>query len=100
MLFDEGCYFLVQLANILRECFESKRVLSTLINSTDFDKNKSMLLLDAIDDISSNFEKSNLLKALGPKLPDNEDVHDKFREVAKSLTSDHEYGSVMRSVDF
>ncbi len=91
---------LVLASDNINSDFESKRVLSTLIKNTDFDKNRSMLMLDTIDEISSNFEKSNLLKALGPKLPDNEDVHDKFREVAKSLTSDHEYGSVMRSVDF
>jgi len=41
-----------------------------------------------------------LLILLGPKLPDNDEVHDAFRQVARSISSDYEYGKVMRSVDF
>ena len=60
----------------------------------------NVLVVDAIEDVSSNFEKSSLLTALGPKLPNDAEVIDSFRSVAKTITSDFEYGKVMRSVDF
>ena len=69
-------------------------------SNNDLDKQKSLAILDAIEDISSSFEKSNLLVAVGPKIPNDQEVINRFRTVAKTITSDHEYGKVMRSVDF
>ena len=80
--------------------FEKSRVLKTLIDENDLNKQKSMALLEAIGSISSNFEKAGIMIAMGPKIPDDDEVVDAFRETAKTISSDHDFGRVMRSVSF
>ena len=55
-----------------------------------------LALIESIDDVSSSYERSKLLQALGPQLSGNKEVRDAFFESAESL-SDTEYGKVMRS---
>ena len=80
--------------------FEKGRVLTSLISENELNKVKALAMLSATEDISSNFEKSGVLTKMGPELPDDPEVHDAFREVARTISSDHDYGKVMRSVDF
>ena len=100
-LTDDTFKMLVEATDDISSSYEKKRVLSTLIKEGDFNETNSLLMIQAIEDISSNYEKSNLLIALAPKLDSNsEEVKEAFRRAARTITSDHEFGKVMRSVDF
>ncbi len=97
---DENYKAVIEATDNISSSYEKKRVLSRLIKNNDFNKTKSLFTISSIKAISSNYEKSNLLILLGPKLPDDTEVKDAFRSAARSITSDHEYGKVMRAVDF
>ena len=92
--------YVVEASDNISSNFEKKRVLEMLINNNDLNAFQALIILDSIEDMSSNYEKSNLMIAMGPDLPEDGEVKAAFMRVAKSITSDHDYGKVMRSVNF
>lgn len=48
--------------------------------------------------VESDFEKSNVLTAIAAKMPASQNIKAAFMKAAKTISSDHEYGRVMRAV--
>ena len=99
-LSDDSFEAVTEAVDDISSDFEKGRVLTSLINENNLTKAKALALISATEEISSNFEKSSVMQKMGPKVPDDSEVHSAFREVARTISSDHEYGRVMRSVDF
>ena len=76
--------------------YEQSKVLAKIIAHDKMSDKDMLALIESIDDVSSSYERSKLLQALGPQLSGDKEVRDAFFESAESL-SDTEYGKVMRS---
>jgi len=55
-------------------------------------------LIGNAEKIDADFEKSNLLNDIAAKMPASSNVKAAFMKAAKTISSDHEYGRLMRAV--
>lgn len=56
-------------------------------------------LINATTQVSSNYEKATVLLQIAGQMPKNEKTQAAYQQVAKTVSSDHEYGRVMRALE-
>lgn len=97
---DQNFQAITEATKNIGSSYERSRVLKALIKENDLNAQKSIWLLEAVESISGNFDKAGVMIEMGPKIPNSDAVYDAFRNTAKTITSDYDYGRVMRSVSF
>ncbi len=78
--------------------FEKANVLKKLAEVDFTTEDEWVSLINGTAKVSSNFEKSNVMVMIAKKMPKSERVRNAYMEVAKTVTSDMEYSSVMKAV--
>ncbi len=89
---------LAQLASINSD-FEKSRLLKSLANSQLQNDEQWVALLVATQQLASDFEKASVLVKIGGEMPASAPVREAYRQAARTLGSDSEYGRVMRRVE-
>ncbi len=80
--------------------YEKSKILRKALVKSPLSEFQLKTILDVTMGINSNHEKAKVLVNVGKKMPANNAVLKKqFTKVAKTISSDHEYGKVMRSLN-
>ncbi len=90
---------IIQISTQISSDYEQARVLLKLSEKT-LHVDQIMAYLQASKSIGSNYEKARVLTKLTDKQNlQDEKVKELYREVASTISSDYEYGKVMRALD-
>jgi hypothetical protein len=86
--------------NTLSSDFEKSGVLISLIKIPTIDDNMLNTVLNMTKTLDSDFEKSNVLTKIAPKISTSSaELKNKYRDIAKTISSDSDYGKVLRAID-
>ena len=78
--------------------FEKSKVFMSALSKEKLNQESLKELLERIPKISSDFEKRKVMVALAGQIPsDNDQLREAYFKTAKTISSDHEYGKVMRA---
>ncbi|MEM7368112.1 MAG: hypothetical protein AAF587_05885 [Bacteroidota bacterium] len=89
----------VQALRAIDSDFHQSHVMVKVGKEVDLTDEDLIDLLGAIDNIESNFHKTEVLKAFAPQVNAAGDrVYDAFLRAAKTVSSKHDYGQIMRSL--
>ncbi|HAS44536.1 MAG TPA: hypothetical protein DCS93_28920 [Microscillaceae bacterium] len=80
--------------------YESSKILRGILRTSSASETQLTAILKATSYLSSDYEKGKVLVQVGKLIPNNnQKLKDQFAKVARSISSDHTYGKVMRSLD-
>ena len=78
--------------------FEKSKVFMSALSKEKLNQEGFKGLLDRVTKMSSDFEKSKVMVAIARQLPEgNDQLREAYFKSAKSISSDFEYGKVMRA---
>jgi hypothetical protein len=87
----------LQVAQRFSSDYEKRKIYSSLLKNQQLTDEQFVALIQASESISSSYEKSEMLTSIGKVMPkNNPKVADAYRKAAKTISSDYEYGKVIR----
>lgn len=90
---------IIQISTKVNSDYEQARILLKL-SEANLNNEHILAFLNASQSINSNYEKARVLYKLADKQSLNDEkVRARFKEVASTIKSDHEYGKVMRALE-
>ena len=86
------------LLNNIGSDYEKAGVLKKISNK-ELSPEQWISLIQATSGVSSNYEKSGVLVQIARLMPKNEKIEEAYRQAAKTVSSDYEFGKVMRALE-
>ncbi|MDN5204421.1 hypothetical protein QQ008_23715 [Fulvivirgaceae bacterium BMA10] len=97
---DENFETLLESVDDISSSYDKTNVYKQILSDLDLEDDELMSIIDYVSKVSSNYEKSGLLIIIAKKIPKgNTKLREAFIDAAKSISSDYEYGKVMRSLN-
>lgn len=90
---------LIEASKSIKSDFEMARLYKSLVRNQDLSNENYIQLFEAMDNIHSDFEKANAMIEVCRKMPKDDDLIEAYRNLAKTIRSDTEYGRVIRCID-
>ncbi len=99
--FDSGNLdVLLEMTEDLSSDYERSKLYKSIFDEMELSDDQMVNLINALDDLSSDYEKSNILVKIADEVSDRGGkVKEAYLQVAKSISSDHSYGRVIRALD-
>ena len=80
--------------------YESSKILKSVLKASSNSEAQLSAVIKAVTYIGSDYEKGKVLLQVGRLIPNNNTkLKDQFAKAARSISSDHTYGKVMRSLN-
>ena len=95
----EGFNKLLSLISDMGSDFEQANVLKRLIDKNLKDEDQWIGVINTTAKLGSDFEKSNVMVQIGRRMPKTEKIKATYLKVAKTISSDMEYGKVIRALE-
>lgn len=86
------------LLNNIASDYEKAGVLKKISNK-ELSPEQWVSLIQATSGVSSNYEKSGVLVQIARLMPKTEKTEEAYRQAAKTVSSDYEFGKVMRALE-
>ena len=97
----ENLTLLLEVVDDMSSSYEQSNIYKSVVEDVELSDENIILLLGYVENLSSDYEKTNILiKIAGEASDRGEKVKKAYLQAAKSVSSDHSYGRVMRAFEY